>query len=104
MEIYAAIRGLASLPYGSVVSIYSDSAYLVNTMRNEWWRDWKAADWIKKDGTETPNKAFWVQLIDLCEKHDVTFVKVQGHSGDWINERCDYLAKHARKAVEKGIS
>lgn len=104
MEILAAIMGILSLPVGSQISVYSDSAYLVNTMRNQWWKDWESRDWRKSGGNkETPNKQFWIQLVGLCKNRDVKFIKVKGHDGDWLNERCDYLAKFARKRTEREI-
>lgn len=102
MEIYAAIQGLKTFSTRTHVIIYSDSAYLVNTMTNEWWKEWKNNDWVKHNGKETPNKSHWEELVSLIEQHNVKFIKVQGHSGDELNERCDKLAKEARKWNSNG--
>jgi len=97
MEIYAAVQGLKFFNTVSDVKVYSDSAYVVNTMNNKWWVDWEKNNWIKHTGATTPNKDYWQELLSLIKKHDVEFIKVQGHSGDTLNERCDRLAKEARK-------
>jgi ribonuclease HI len=98
MEIIAIIEGLKSFGKRfSHVFVYSDSAYVVNTMNNKWWEEWQKNNWKKHDGKPTPNKEQWQELIALVGKHDVEFVKVKAHDGDTLNERCDKLAKEARK-------
>ncbi|MBL7960872.1 ribonuclease HI, partial [bacterium] len=34
-------------------------------------------------------------LLNLCDRHDVTFAKVKGHAGVHYNERVDELANLA---------
>jgi ribonuclease HI len=97
MEIYAIVQGLKHFSKRSHVIVYSDSAYVVNTMNNEWWKEWQKNGWKKQSGKETPNKNYWEEIISLVGKHDVEFVKVKAHNGDTLNERCDKLAKEARK-------
>ena len=41
------------------------------------------------------NPDLWARLLDLCERHDVEFRWVRGHSGNLENERCDKLAVEA---------
>ena len=38
------------------------------------------------------NPDLWEKLLDLLEKHEVTFLWVKGHAGHPENERCDQLA------------
>ena len=47
----------------------------------------------KKEKAVNPD--LWKILLDLCEKHEVEFRWVRGHSGDPDNERCDQLAVQA---------
>jgi len=97
MEICAVVQGLKYFKKEAHIVVYSDSAYLVNTMNNEWWKEWENRGWKKHDGKETPNKKHWKEIIALTDKHNVEFVKVKAHNGDTLNERCDKLAKEARK-------
>ena len=45
------------------------------------------------------NRDLWEALIGLAERHDVTWHKVAGHSGDPLNERADRLACGAIDAM-----
>src|ERR1700751_1974024 len=60
MELLAAIIGLESLPVGSIVTLYSDSQYLVNTFTKGWKR--------KK------NVDLWKRLDAAAARHVVSFV------------------------------
>jgi len=92
MEIMAAIVGLKELKEPSIVTLYSDSSYLVNAMTKGWVHAWKAKDWRKKHGKKPKNVDLWQRLLPLCEQHEVNFIWVRGHSGDPENERCDFLS------------
>ena len=70
MEIMAAIAGLESLKYPCVVTIYSDSQYLCNSMIKGWAKRWRAKDWIKGNGEPAMNTDLFGQLLDLCE-HEI---------------------------------
>lgn len=102
MEIKAIAEGLKWLENPSVVKVYSDSAYVINTMNHQWWKEWEKNNWMKHPHSEnpipTPNAALWQELIKVTNFHTaVEFVKVKGHGGDKMNELCDKLAKQARK-------
>jgi len=105
MEIYAVIQGLKfllnakpkSLIKNSHTIVYSDSAYLVNTMKNNWWQEWEKNGWKKHNGKPTPNQDYWEQITKFAKEHTIEFTKVKAHDGDTLNERCDKLAKEARK-------
>ena len=47
------------------------------------------------DKEEVKNKELWQELLELTKTHDVTFIKVKGHSDNEYNNRCDELARHA---------
>ena len=72
------------------VTLYSDSAYLVESMEKGWVKVWQARNWKKKK-----NRDLWKRLLELCEKHAVRFVWVKGHAGNEFNNRCDELAVEA---------
>lgn len=94
MEMQAAIEGLSYLTTPHHVYLVSDSAYLLNTLRNQWYKKWQQ----EKDATKPrPNWDLWMRLIELTNYHDVEYVKVRGHRGDPYNERVDKLCVQARK-------
>ncbi len=99
MELYAVIRALERINrlfhHGKIVRqqvyIYSDSAYVINNIRNAYY--WFKNNWIGTTG-EIKNKDLWSRLLELLKQIDVSFVKVRGHSGIKYNEIADLLAKN----------
>jgi ribonuclease HI len=95
MELMACIVALKSLKLKSSVILYTDSSYVVNGIEKGWAKSWRANNWIKSDKKPALNKDLWEALLDLSEKHRVTFRWVKGHAGNEGNERCDALVKEA---------
>jgi ribonuclease HI len=61
-------------------------------MEKGWARRWKKNDWKRNKDEIAENSDLWSRLLDLCEKHAVSFSWVRGHDGNQENERCDSLA------------
>ena len=78
-EIMAVIVSLEALKFACDVTVFTDSQYVIGVL---------ALGWKRK-----ANHDLLVQADALLAKHEVRFVKVKGHSGDTMNERCDQLAK-----------
>ena len=95
MEITAVIEGLKMLKKPCVVEVYSDSAYVVNTFKNEWIETWQKNNWRTSDKKPVKNKELWEELYELTKIHTVEFIKVKGHSDNEYNNRCDELAREA---------
>ena len=93
MELMAAIVGLETLRERCHVTLRSDSQYLVRALQEGWAQRWRANDWMRNDKEKALNPDLWDQLLNLCEKHEMGYEWVEGHSGDPENERCDQLAK-----------
>ena len=92
MEIMAVLKGLEFLKEPCDVTIYSDSAYVVNTIEKGWIYSWKKNNWIKSDKSKVKNIELWEKLLEFMEIHNITFVKVKGHADNEYNNRCDALA------------
>lgn len=88
MEIMAAIKGLETTPESSMVTLYSDSQYLVNTMTRGWKR--------------RANVDLWNRLDTLVAQRNVAWEWVRGHVGHPENERADKLATAMAGTSEKG--
>ena len=97
MEITAVIEGLKLLKYKCEVEIYSDSAYVVNAFNNKWIYGWMKNNWVNSSKEPVKNKELWQELYSLVKQHEVTFIKVKGHSDNQYNNRCDELARNAIK-------
>ncbi len=92
MELQAAIEGLKALKVPCTVRLYSDSAYLVNALNQNWLENWKKRGWVNAARQPVSNRDLWEELDLLLQKHDVTFIKVKGHADNRYNNRCDELA------------
>jgi len=92
MEIMAVLKGLEYLKEPCDVTVYSDSAYVVNTIEKGWIYSWKKNNWIKSDKSRVKNIELWERLLELMDVHNITFVKVKGHADNEYNNRCDKLA------------
>ncbi len=97
MEMMAVIRGLEMLKEPCEVDVYSDSAYVVNSIEKGWIYSWKKNGWKKADKKEVKNIELWERLLELMEVHKVKFLKVKGHADDDLNNRCDRLAVSERE-------
>ncbi|WP_425450687.1 ribonuclease HI [Sulfoacidibacillus thermotolerans] len=95
MEIRAVLEGLRALKRPCKVTVYSDSAYVVNCFTQKWYVKWQKTGWVNSNRQPVKNKDLWEQLIDEVVLHEVQFGKVKGHSGHHYNERCDELARAA---------
>ena len=97
MEMMTVIKGLEMLKEPCEVEVYSDSAYVVNSIEKGWIYSWKKNGWKKADKKEVKNIDLWERLLKLMETHKVTFLKVKGHADNELNNRCDRLAVSERE-------
>jgi ribonuclease HI len=93
MEMTAAVEALRALKRPCRVKLHSDSAYLVNCFQQRWYDNWMRNGWKSRNKTPVQNRDLWEELIRLSRVHEVDWIKVAGHSGDELNERCDRLAR-----------
>jgi ribonuclease HI len=92
MELMAVIAGLEALrKEGMVVSVYSDSQYVVKAVEQGWLKNWIATNF--KGGKK--NRDLWMQFDVLSKKHKVRLIWVRGHADNPHNNRCDELATAA---------
>jgi len=91
MELLAVIVALETLKIeNSVVTIYSDSKYVVDAVEKGWIWNWQK---IRFKGKK--NEDLWMRFLKIYPKHQVKFVWVKGHASIPENERCDQLAVEA---------
>jgi len=92
MELMAAISALELLNRPCLVELYSDSKYVVDAVVKGWAKKWRQNGWMRNKTDKALNQDLWQRLLDLCEKHQVTFHWVKGHAENPFNNRCDELA------------
>ncbi len=100
MELLAAIVGLEALKEPCKVTLYSDSKYLVDAIKNGWVYAWKKKGWKKSDGKPALNSDLWERILTQLRTHEVELVWLKGHAGHEYNERCDSLAVSAYNSGE----
>lgn len=101
MELSAVIEALRALKEPCIVSLTTDSQYVVNSVTKGWVYNWLKKGWMKTKTEPVPNADLWQQLLPLLRQHEVSFVWVRGHNGHPENERCDELAVIKRDYFSK---
>lgn len=99
MEMTAALEALKLVQKRKVeaknILIHTDSSYLLNGI-TMWIYAWVKNNWQTKTKEDVLNKDIWEDLYKvenyLKIKHEVEWIKVKGHDGVLLNERCDEIA------------
>jgi len=92
MELMAVIAGLKAMKKnGNIITIYSDSQYVVNAIEKGWLNNWIKTNF--KGGKK--NKDLWMEYHQLSQDHTIKFKWVKGHADNPYNNRCDELATEA---------
>jgi ribonuclease HI len=97
MELLGAIIALDALKGRQRVVLTTDSQYVINGIEKGWAAKWRANGWMRNKKEKALNPDMWERLLNVCEKHDVSFEWVRGHMGHPENERCDELANGAAR-------
>ena len=99
MELMAAIEGLNALKRSCRVALYTDSNYVRQGM-TQWLANWKKNGWRTAAKKPVKNDDLWQALDAACERHEIEWHWVKGHSGDPGNERADELANRGALSAQ----
>ena len=108
MELIAVLTALEQIDlYGENSRIFSDSAYVVNCIKDKWYEKWLLNGWRTSDRSPVKNRDLWEQLLNKLQdlEHQgitVEFEKVKGHADSKFNNYADVLAVKKRKKYEEG--
>jgi ribonuclease HI len=98
MEIRAALEAVRALD--GPLLVVSDSTYVVNCFRDQWWKGWLERGWLTSARKPVANRDLWEPLIDVfVERGDIAFGWVKGHSGHAMNDFVDGLAVAASRSA-----
>jgi ribonuclease HI len=97
MELLGVIVALESLKRPCVVNLYSDSKYVVDSVKRGSLQRWERANWQRGKNAPVKNIDLWKRYLTAALPHKVQFHWVKGHAGIEENERCDVLAVAATK-------
>jgi len=95
MEMQAVIEGLKALNRKCHVKVHSDSALIINAFTKRWVKNWQKNGWKKADKKPVENRELWEEMIHYVNQHEVSWIKVKGHSDNELNNRVDQLAVEA---------
>ena len=93
MELTSVIEAIRRVKEPCEITLTSDSKYVIDGLSKGWAASWRARGWKKSDGAKALNPDLWDELLNLCERHTITYVWVKGHAGHPYNERCDEMAQ-----------
>lgn len=80
MELTALVEALSALKEeGLFLKIFSDSSYLINCFKNEWYVSWQKNGWKNSKKQPVENRDLWEKLLKLLEVHEKEFYLVKGH-------------------------
>ena len=99
MELLSVIVGLETLKKEkTIVTVYSDSKYVVDAVEKKW-----VFVWEKKNFGKKKNPDLWIRFLKIYRKHVVNFIWIKGHADNKENERCDFLAVKASEGIRLKI-
>ena len=103
MELTAALEAckeIDAMDGFATVKLYSDSAYLINCFKQNWWKAWRANGWRNSKKEPVANQDLWEQLITyFMRTPGYDFIKVPGHAGNEWNEYVDKMAVGAKQRI-----
>lgn len=89
MELTAALKAceeIEKIDSFATVKLYSDSAYLINCFKQNWWKSWRVNGWCNSKKEPVANQDLWEKLIYFFIKAPgYDFIKVRGHAGNETN-------------------
>lgn len=113
MELKAVIEALKKVlskkPKTDVeYELYSDSAYVVNTINNDWIDKWQQNNWKTTKNNDVKNRDLWEELAFLKNRTKslgiyIKITKIKGHAGNTFNELVDKLAKEESLKAKESV-
>ena len=97
MEMLGLIVALETLKFACQVKVYSDSKYVVDSLKLGYPKRWRQNGWKLADKKPAKNVDLWQRLLEQMERHQVELNWVKGHAGTELNEAVDQLANAAIK-------
>ena len=93
MEIRGVLEGLKAIKDPSIITVVSDSQYVVNTINDNW------IGRIIENPESFSNTDLWFEMVQLLQYHKVTMIWTKGHADNEMNNRADRLAQFVAKAL-----
>ena len=81
---------------GKKIILYSDSAYVINCLKEKWYVKWQSNGWKNSKQNPVENKESWEKLLKSINGFNVDFFHVKRNSTKFIT-MADEMAKEASK-------
>lgn len=102
MEMTALLNALKTIKKDNqLISVYSDSSYLINCFKEKWYEKWYQNDWKNSKKQDVENRDLWEALISLIKKHTISFYRVKGHV-NLQSKRTNTLALYEKFKTQNG--
>lgn len=85
------------LSLDDTVTLYTDSAYIINCNTEKWYKKWQENGWQNSKKEPVANRELWGRVIPYFEDSRFTFQKVKGHANCEWNNYVDKLAVRAKE-------
>ena len=85
------------LSLDDTVTLYTDSAYIINCNTEKWYKKWQENGWRNSKKESVANRELWERVIPYFEDSRFTFQKVKGHANCEWNNYVDKLAVRAKE-------
>lgn len=80
MEMTALLKAFEAIKKeGQTIWVFSDSSYLMNCFRDQWYVKWQKNGWKTAGKKDVENRDLWEELLPYLEQHDIRFFRVKGH-------------------------
>lgn len=90
------------------ITIYSDSAYIVNCLTQKWYKKWMVNGWKNSKREKVKNPDLWKEMIhahgNWLISGKIKVYKVNGHSDNTWNNYADALANKWRNGNDENFS
>ena len=88
MELFSVIEAIKCIKNKNcTLNIYSDSAYVVNSIEKGWVDNWEKTNYKDKK-----NSDLWKEFQKIRKDFIINIIWVKGHESNINNIRCDLLA------------
>lgn len=109
MELQAVVEALNNVSLKGRfkrIDVYTDSAYVVNSIKNGYLSRWRQNGWKTRKDEIVKHKDLWLEMINHLthKKIKVNVIKVKGHSGNEYNEIADKLAKEEIAKAKRNLN
>lgn len=106
MELKAVINALEILKRKDIpVEIFTDSAYIVNCFKEEWYKKWIINNWERSKKESVLNRDLWEKLIELYKSlKQVKFSKIKAHIDPEDTKKITMEYEKYKKNLNKNLS